>query len=486
MTIQVLDGPTVPASVGAINVTLDTIPVSFVGAVTDPVNSVNGAINRALDDISASLLGTFTAPPVSGTTHLVLNGTTMLAVRNLNINFGDEVLFEAGATFIITGNGDKLITKSGVKYGRFGTGANPILDGAGSSVSPDFTGFILSQSVNNVIIDGIDVTALGHNSFLIFTRFCNNVIIRNCKAYEASGGGIVSVGGTNYTVQDCEIHHVRGGPHESISVTGGTDGFLIERCYSHNNGHGAMLLKAQSTNGEVRFCKFERTTNDPMCYPETCNNVRVHHNLCQFNDEGNPGNGFGIGFFKPLASAATEDFGPFLERKNINVEFDHNTLYDCFQYSMQVWVKFTAFIAAPVNEIPTPVIGGLHIHHNTFHTSNKFGTNFWHQLQFNNDAPELDGNPGLYFQDIVIENNIFWEAGNAKSINQRNIPSTVRDNLFQTGSTGDFGTGSIFTSDVMIADAANGDFSLLPGSPAIGAANDGADMGSGLSDSDVL
>lgn len=426
---------------------------------------------------------------VSGNTHLVPIGTSMSTVRNINASPGDAVLFEAGGTYSVNNDGDRLLCQSGVTYGRYGAGNAPIINSNGSSLSPNqanrFIGVIEINSKQNVIVDGFDITAdddPDSNYFLLWDFESDGSIIRNITCYDSEGGGIVMTRSTNISIEDCEIHEVHGRPHESLTADGGQ--FInIIRLYSHDNGHAAIAIKSNAKDVDISRCLFEATTNDPMCYIERADRVRVHHNMMRRSSqliESNPNR-------KPLNTSGIEGFGSYETRYCRNIEYDHNTIYDADKILQKVNVKGDTYVGG-IPLTPHPIFENLHFHHNTLHTGNQLGNSAYHGFHITDLRPSGEQDPEVDWVNLVFENNIVWGIGNAKSIKiSNNLPLTVRNILYETGATSDnFGSGDLYDTADPCPGSASGDFTLRSGSNGKNAATDGADIGSGLSIGDVL
>lgn len=493
MAIFVEDGSVAPPSVvGNLVTSFGSFGSALAGTHVDPVNpSVNGALDREFGSFITAMSGTFTPLPSSGTTFLITPGMTMLDVRNLNLSFGDEVLFEAGGVWVINNNADRLICQSGVTYGRYGTGNNPLLDGTGGNVTPNFAGFIEAIDKNNVTIDGLDVTARNNiGNFLLWYKRVATGVIRNNKVFDNEGGGIILTDCQNILIQETEVTLCRGGPHESISITGGSTDIELDRVWSHFNGKACVNTKGACNRVEVHHCLLSGTVDDPMTYGDRSQNVRYHHNYITLAHTS------GSTTLKPLASWGLEGLGAAANRWSENIEWDHNVVFDSRKVGLKVSIKWNAhwFVTRP----PQNCMENIHVHHNTFVSTATDGSSFAAALSIvdnRDDARNTDPSSFPEARDwtgLIVENNIIFDANNSFSIQIDPIiegVATIRANLYETGATfqgTNGGVGSVFTSDVMFTNQASGDFTLLPGSPAEGAGHDGTDIGSGLKLTDVL
>ncbi|HUU92612.1 MAG TPA: lamin tail domain-containing protein, partial [Phycisphaerae bacterium] len=85
------------------------------------------------------------------------------------------------------------------------------------------------------------------------------------------------------------------------------------------------------------------------------------------------------------------------------------------------------------------------------------------------------GQPGSYGDGAYVDGNIFWDVPVTFADVTVDIDLTVNRSIVDAAWHG-YGTGNL-EADPRLADPAGGDFSLLPGSPAIGAGALGLDMG---------
>ncbi len=447
-------------------------------------------LNQASNSLTfqCSAVGTSNASPpeITGTTHFIDSTMDMDDVRALSTSPGDGVLFQAGQSWSVTGNGNRLLVQNGVKYGRYGVGNNPLITAQGVVLSNRFNGLIEGLiGQDNIIIDGIDVTHPGGNNFMIWLKDTNGATVRNLTVHNdpatdpLSNGGIILTGVNNVNIINCYLHDLRGNPHETISITGGSTNVLVDSVKVERCGHAAINTKGACDGVEVRFSEFSTTTNDPMVYVDRSINVRYHHNFIH-TSSSNPST-----TFKPLMALGLEGLGGNSDRFNRNIEFDHNVIFSAERVALKVSIKWDAFDASTGgSKLPFPVMDNIHFHHNTIYRniSNIAAVSFVD----NRDDPRTTGGgqDASDWLNFVCEDNIIFDMGNANSLSVDTVISsgnTFRFNLFETGaSSNNFGSNPIFTNDVRLVDVAGGDFTLEPTSPAIGAAHDGSNIGADL------
>lgn len=384
---------------------------------------------------------------------------TIDKVNSATFAVGDEVLFRAGDTWLVTSSAGRLQAQSGVTYSRFGTGENPLIDGGGTAPT-DWRGLIEASNVTDVIIDGIDVT--GSGVFGVMSMDSSRIVIRNLKADYTYGSGVVSIRDNDVTIDNVEVANVLDHPHESITISG-TDGFVLSNSFIHDGAFAGVDMKNNARNGVVYGNEFTGTNNDPTFYFERCENIEAYENYIHTTPEA--------GTHKSLVSIGIEALGDVATRYNRNIEFHHNTLFNAHGYGLKIWIKEDVAEGGPSEQLQH----NIHIRHNTVVQTNTEAVT-WNPTvtavdeRTSPDPSDWDG--------IVIENNIFWDNGDSPGINLKDgITATVRNNLYESDETGEVGAAAVLTSDVRFVDLAGGDYHLQADSPAIGAAHDGGDIG---------
>ena len=401
---------------------------------------------------------------ITGTTHNVTSSDTIADVNALSVRPGDAVLFEAGTTWNIRSENNRLKTKAGVLYGRYGAGPNPVISATGVPFSINFRGIIEIDGVDDVTVDGIDVRGAASDNFGIMARNADNITVSRLTVSNLRGGGVVFITGTtNITVDKIEIFNVDGGPHEALTFDG-TDGYVVSYVHSHNNGHAAINNKGNAKNGEVFGSEFSQTSNDPVFYIERAENLNVHDNWIHT----------ATGASKPLLTLGIEDFGPQSTQYNRNNEIHNNVFEGTGQFGVRMWIK------DEVKTSTTRIQHNNHIHHNSIINVNNEDQSWWHGNQAIDLRPTP--NPGDWSAN-VIENNIIWDTKSADGIHfdKGTVAGfTVRNNLFQKGETGgsDLGTNAMFTDIAPFASLARKNYT--PAGAALGAGSDGSDIGANI------
>lgn len=384
---------------------------------------------------------------------------TIDRVNSATLSAGDQVLFRAGDTWMVTSSVGRLRAQTGVSYSRFGTGANPLIDGGGTAPAT-WQGLIEAASVTDVTIDGIDVTRSG--VFGVMSTDSSRIVIRNLKADSTNGSGVVSIRGTDVTIDHVEVANVLSHPHESVTISG-TDGFVLSNSFIHDGAFAGLDMKNNARNGTVFGNEITGTNNDPTFYFERCENIEAYGNYIHTTPDA--------GTHKSLVSIGVEPLGDPTTHYNRNIDFHHNTLFNAQGYGVKIWIKE----GVAENGTNEQVQYGIVIRHNTVVQTNTEGVNWNATVITSDDRTNPDPSD---WGGLVIEDNIFWDNGDSPAVNLRHgVSATVRNNLYETGETGDLGATPVLTSDVRFVDLAGGDYHLLADSPAIGAAYDGGDIG---------
>ncbi len=227
--------------------------------------------------------------------------------NSLSLKPGDQVLFKAGQTWTGTSLVPAHDGAAGkpIYYGRYGTGANPIINYRGHfAVNANgksylvFNGIDSRDAMRNYNVDGShDVMIENCNlqsttqdeSSVIVLNSTGGVLISNCEIHDVPGWGIDSSNTTGLTVQDCYIHDIIGGgsvQHHGMYLTavtnatirdtvidhsihsgikmghGITSGLLIERvkitntCLDGENGSDLDLTQGTIASATIRNCLF--------------------------------------------------------------------------------------------------------------------------------------------------------------------------------------------------------------------------------------
>ncbi|MBW2527487.1 MAG: right-handed parallel beta-helix repeat-containing protein [Deltaproteobacteria bacterium] len=384
---------------------------------------------------------------------------TIDRVNSAALSAGDQVLFRAGDTWMVTASAGRLQAQSGVTYSRFGTGENPLIDGGGTAPT-DWRGLVEAAGVTDVTIDGIDVT--GSGVFGVMSTDSSRIVIRNLKADYTNGSGVVSIRGTDVTIDNVEVAHVLDHPHESITISG-TDGFVLSNSYIHDGAFAGLDMKSNARNGVVFGNELTGTNNDPILYFERCESIEAYGNYIHTTPEA--------GTHKALVSFGVEPLGDPATHYNRNIDFHHNTLFNGHGVGVNIWIKEGVAEGGADERVQHDI----RIRHNTVVQTNTEGVAWNASVTASDNRASPDPSD---WSGILIENNILWDNGTSPGVNLRDgITATVRNNLYESAETGELGADPVLTADVRFVDLAGGDYHLQADSPAIGAAHDGSDVG---------
>lgn len=401
---------------------------------------------------------------ITGTIYRISAADSISDANALTPRRGDAVLFEAGGRWSIGSEDSRLRARSGVLYGRYGEGPNPVIVGSGVTFSVNFRGLIEAEGVDDVIIDGIDVS--DSHSFGIMVRNSNNVIVRNLTVSNTNGGGITFIGnptGTGALIEGVEIFAADGGPHESITFDN-FDGFTVRHVRSRDNGHAAINIKGNSRNGEVYASEFAQTGNDPTLYMERAENIHIHDNWIHTN--------VGSSTRKALISLGIENYGDPAKHYVRNIEINDNVIEDAHRIGIKFFLKETIANDPARAE---RIYSNIHIHHNAIVTTGQEGLEWASAIQAADGRNPPDPND---WDNIVIENNIIWDTGvaNAIALNEGvDKAFSVRYNLFEAGETGYLGANAVMSREAPFVDIARKNFD--PAGAALRAGSDGGDIG---------
>jgi len=137
---------------------------------------------------------------------------TLSKVRNTIVN-GDTVLFAKGSKFSGTMS---LSGKSNIYFGVYGTGANPLFWGTGSTLGTLFTLNSCTNitfygwTISDTTISATDryIQAKIQNVFALY-QGCTGVVIRKCKMDRTGYGVYFPPGNNSNTVDSCDIGNLR-------------------------------------------------------------------------------------------------------------------------------------------------------------------------------------------------------------------------------------------------------------------------------------
>ncbi len=390
-----------------------------------------------------------------------------------------------------------------------------IIDGSQSSASvqedlihvsnQSFVQLIGLELVNNIneeddfFVTGIGVWGKGEG-----------IEIRNCKIHQIrytgdsadSGAQAIAVYGrdgtdsiTGLVIDGNEIWDIMCGSREAIAISGNVDGFQFTNNYIHDNNNTGLALMGDKKLGK-----------EPVCPIEEDNRARngfVGYNKIERNSRGaNPSNQTDFGAAGICADGA----------KDITIAY--NT---CAENDVGIVVgnetrnKVSSGILVRDNLIFRNNAGGLQVGgtdvnrgwavdcsflNNTLYsnaTKNKergeINIAKSHNLEFNSNiiytgaqnlvvATENFGAEHVYY--ISFDNNLYYGPGGSRGLRFKGIDTGLTGlNMWKNKTKQD---SSSRIADPRFVDAANGDFRLLQGSPAIDFGNPNHILGEGETD----
>jgi hypothetical protein len=487
-TVTALTYPGNPPSIGSPSTASFTVNETSTPAFGPLATCTN--LGTALTQTSSTGVGYAGYP--FGTVYLITPSMTIAQINALNPSPGDAVLFQAGNTWQVLNYLGSLYLKSGVTYGRYGSGGNPVISAFGLTVSDwptseNWRGVVAAESCVNTTVDGLDVRGsptIQHTAFR--TSQCSGLIVRRMKVYDA-GGGLTIGSSTNSLVEFVEVTNaglIR--PNEAISITSGSDGYTIRYVWSHDNGKACIDNKGNCKNGEIYGSEFSATRDDPVFYLERCDGITVHDNWIHQQST--------LGSEKSLMSIGVEALGDPATQYCRNIEIYNNVIAGPHR---KIYLNF--WIKEDVASTVTTKIANIHFHHNTIYKNELDPADVatydksWYPAvssadNRNANATDLDGNPISTTPDpndwvnLVIENNIIYGGGDSTALWLRHNTAprfTIRNNVYQinnvTDPVGYLGTNAVFSSSLPVVDVLNDDFT--PTGAALGAATDGGDCG---------
>ena len=220
---------------------------------------------------------------------------TISAINALNLNAGDRVLFQGGATLtgslLLTGS-DSGTATSPVTIGSYGTGRATLRTASGRGIAVENAGGIKIGNLNIVgtdylatnfgikvttnrgtrrsfiRIDNVDVSGFGQHGISVVDEKAlgdagfNDVRITNAVVHHNVHAGIkvhstskIGYSHTNVYIGDVRAHDNFGSIDTEVSGSGieisNVDGAMIERCVAFNNsasGQGAIGIWAHDSN----------------------------------------------------------------------------------------------------------------------------------------------------------------------------------------------------------------------------------------------
>jgi len=357
-----------------------------------------------------------------------------------SISAGDSVLFKAGATFVST---QWNVNKSGtagspVVFSRYGTGANPLFTGNGSS---SITALFYINNRSYLTFDRLTITdpticdtCRSIQSHIERTFYLdgttNNVIVQNCSISKTGLG--VFIVGSNNTVDHTDIFNTR----------------MIVNTHGGNDDYGANGVIISGASNTVSYCNILECWaisydfgfdggNIELFGDGTNSNLITHCRL-----EGSNGNlevGSGSG-----GSSNDNIFSYNIIKNNESI---------CYLQNSGTFVIDVNNLQFINNTIIEDTVGRLH------------------------DNPMIGSQSSMASGTLVLTNNIFQIANGEDIANNGNGKVHTYNAYKLTGGSVNYtlSTGEFTTSATLFAN--NTTYTLIAGSPAIGAGLAGVDMG---------
>jgi len=411
-----------------------------------------------------------TTPPnytITGTTTQICAACTNktledVAALEASMSPGDAILFKAGETFILTVGADRPQLQAGVLYGRYGTGANPIINGNFVGLA-SFSGLVDVRE-DGVTWDGIDVT--NSSAFTFFTNSASGVTVSNLTATNSTDGIFVFGSSSDILLDKVVATAGSGGANESITMTNVTN-FVVSNVRSGGNGKAGIDVKGGSDGGEIFGSEFYSITNDPPFYIERASNIIAHDNWIHSS----------AGVFRVHSMFGVENLGDVSTHHNRNNEIYNSVIEDSQVQGHRWWIKSDVATGAGVSD--DTMLNNV-FRNNTIYNVNQENQSWQDGIEATDARSPTDPDDWV---GNVIRDNIIWGTQNGDGIDLADGTSvgfTVEYNLFETGETGgaDLGTNVISTGTVPLNDPANGDFT--PIGAAVGASSTGGDVGADI------
>lgn len=435
--------------------------VSIVGAGTSVIKATQAANGKftsgeiTLDLIvtnsaTATGLRTLYVSPTGNDTNdgsinkpLTLNKAAQVAIA------GDVVIIKSGtysptSSIIIANSGtaaNPITFKAEVKDGA-------IIDGTNSS-SPNaadrqglFT--ILGTTSNNkswIVIDGLRV--INSKWAGIFTRFGDNIIVKNCSTNNTGASGIIAANSSNIKIlnnkvqQACVFDRKAENTNECITVAS-VNTFEIayntvsDRLVDLSNGGEGIDAKNACINGTIHHNTVTSLIRVGIyidAYLGNLSNIEVYNNKIYNTKNG------GI-------TIASEEGGVV-----DGIKTHDNLIYDADKFGIR--------IAGYLNDGP---LRNLDVYQNTI-VNCGLNAGSWENVGLLIEAKNVT-NTGFNFRNNIISGCPFQVRANGQTY------SYVLDNNIMHGATVVSGT-NVITADPKFKNAATKDFSLSLGSPAI-------------------
>jgi len=239
--------------------------------------------------VSAPPAFTFFVDPVAG---IDTNpGTQALPWKtitkvNSTVGAGQTVGFKRGTTIA----GQLIPAANGITYGAYGSGALPVVNGAGQ------TQCIFASSKNNITIQDLRLTAGG--TYGIAADAVNGLIITGLEIDNANSSGIILGNGTqNVNISNCLVHNNgigASGDRDGIGIGGGgaaSHDIVIQGCDIYNNWHDGIRISMTSafftpSNITIKNNTVRGSTTASGIACDACSNLTVIFNVVINNTAG--------------------------------------------------------------------------------------------------------------------------------------------------------------------------------------------------------
>jgi len=263
----------------------------------------------------------------------------------------------------------------------------------------------------------------------------HHILVQDCEVMYSDHGGMVFDGGSNVTIDNCDVHHNNDlGPsawNEAITLNG-VNTFEVKNSRVHNNKEEGIDAKYGASNGKI-YNNRVYENNGPNIYVDAASGIDIYNNVV-YNTLGSKA---GIG----LSVETTYNTGNY---PTTNIRIFNNVIYNNYA-GIWFWIESIASFTYFENiEIVNNVI---------------YGSTSWGGITF------LNGGTNEYRGNLVCRNNMFWNNAGGSVQGTQVSKFTVDHNLFKSGDS-IYGTNYITTNDVGWIDAANHDFHLQASSPA--------------------
>ncbi len=323
---------------------------------------------------------------------------------------------------------------------RAGASGTVILDGRGIELPDDLAGVLQISGKSWIVVEGFRVVNAGpyRDNAGIMVYESSDITIKGCQTADTTSSGIGVWGSRRVTVDGCRVERAgAGGYQESITVAG-TEGFEVRGCMVSDCRKEGICLKDGSSSGVARGNEVQGAFSVGIyvdAWDKRTHDIEVVGNRVHDND------GSGI--------ALASEMGGVLERVSVH----DNLCYANRYLGIQVSTNGDSAVH-PMRDIAV--------------VSNTCAVNGWKDW---GGGIALD-NPGA--RDVLIRNNIcsanrYFQMVVSPDVDRRS--AAIDHNLIDGfgGTEGELLGEAALEGDPLFAGAANGDFHLRRGSPAIDA-----------------